>query len=128
MDSSGKNIKKLTGSTEYQDWNPVWLPDGQHIVFSRRAYNKKTLKDNGPGELYIINVESGLARSITFTSDDELLALPSPTGKEFIIVVHTEENGTQISKYYTASWDGEVLGRLSPFPYTAHVPAWRPSP
>jgi len=121
MDSDGKNVRALAADPAYYDWSPHWMPDGVHVVFSRHVKGE-TVDDNGPGEIYMVNVNAGDLRVLTFTSSDETGAVPSPNGDLFLI----ERWEDDTDKIYLASWDRERLGRAE-FIVEGYSPAWAPT-
>lgn len=120
MDSVGNNVRPLTNEPAFYDMYPYVLPDGLHVVFSRHA-KAAELNNNGAGELYLLNINSGELRALTFTSSDEVMARPSPNGDQFLIV-RREGNRNNI---YLASWNGRQLGEPV-FIVAGNVPAWNP--
>jgi len=122
-DRNGNSVRSVTNETYYYDWNPFWMPDGQHIVFSRHVKGN-TVGENGPGEIYIASLETGTLTPLTFTSADESAAIPSPGGDQFLIVSKKKDEDSY--KMYLANWDGDLLGELA-FIAETDWALWRPS-
>ncbi|HID84961.1 MAG TPA: S9 family peptidase [Anaerolineales bacterium] len=66
---SGK-ARQLTQGEQYEEWDPAWSPDGQHIVF---CSNRQPDPDRDPEaiDLYLIPAQGG-----------EMQRLPAPVGQK----------------------------------------------
>ena len=124
MNSDGTNLHSITNESQYYDQLPSWMPDGNHIVFRRRA-RKQTGGDFGPSDIYMVNLSTKNAVPLTFSSTFESYAVPSPTGDQFLIVVY-EEDGNKWA-LYLANWDGKQLSEFTRIS-EGFSGAWRPSP
>lgn len=122
MDSDGKNVQSIADDPRYYDWFPYWMPDGGHIVFSRRVKGE-TFDQNGPGEIYMADLKTGAVEPLTFSSANENVAIPSPNGQQFLIGI--DEDGTDV--IYLANWDGEALSELTRIAESSYS-IWRPRP
>jgi Tol biopolymer transport system component len=122
INADGTKPSPLTNEPRYFDFNPIWMPDGIHILFSRRLKGN-SFRENGPGEIYQLNLETGEMRALTFSSSDERWAAPSPTGDQILIFIYDKDEMKR--SYFLANVDGELLSELSPLPDINQV-AWRP--
>jgi Tol biopolymer transport system component len=75
------NARNLTNSTEVDEYQPVWSPDGESIVYvgvEALEYAQSTIQ-----EIYVVNVESGQIQQLTNTKDEnEAFPIWSPDGKK----------------------------------------------
>lgn len=123
-DTQGNNLELIASESEYYDMYPQWMPDGEWLLFSRHAKGE-TFNDNGPGDIYMVNVYTEELRRVTFTPEDEVVAIPSPDGESLLIVRENPDDTSASNLIYIASWNGFSLGATE-FLVEGFIPAWRP--
>ena len=104
MDADGTNVRRLT-TTEAGtgSWQPVWSPDGSHIVFASDR--------SGNSELYVISTGGEHARRLTRTPDKEKTPAWSPNGKRIAFVSQSNAEKKSFS-LCTMDVDGSNVRRL----------------
>ena len=58
MNADGRNPQPLS----VQGWNPVWSPDGKHLVY--------TTRDAGSNDLWVVDADGSNARALVATTRD----------------------------------------------------------
>lgn len=126
-DAAGGNVRQLTRESKFYDWLPYWMPDGQNVVFIRSVLKNRDEDEFelGPGEIYMVNATTQVATAITFTARNEVVAIPSPDGSQFLVEIYDEED--EKSKIYIAEWNGQSLDNFK-YITTGFNLDWRPDP
>lgn len=124
MDSNGKNIQKITTESDGYDTTPYWMPNSEHIIFAR-AQKGQSANDNGPRNIFILNLSTENIYGLTFTSRSENWPSASSNGNQITYRVWDEEE--EVRRLYIADWDGEDLGAPT-FITNASIAAFRPQP
>jgi Tol biopolymer transport system component len=72
-DRDGRNAQQLTSFNGRRGGTPTWSPDGQEIAYD--------LRDNAPGDIYVIPARGGAHRQITDHPLDDLTPTWSRDGR-----------------------------------------------
>ena len=88
--ANGTNIKRLTVHEAY-DAYPLWSTDGKSIAFQSNRY--------GNNDIFVIPVEGGLSKRLTYASSDDKLTDFTKNGE---ILFNTKRNFNQIE------WEPEI--------------------
>ena len=88
--ANGTNIKRLTVHEAY-DAYPMWSTDGKSIAFQSNRY--------GNNDIFVIPVEGGLSKRLTYASSDDKLTDFTKNGE---ILFNTKRNFNQIE------WEPEI--------------------
>ncbi|CAM0137118.1 hypothetical protein VKS41_008282 [Umbelopsis sp. WA50703] len=101
--TSGGNGRQLT-SGEYHDWQPLWSPDGQHILFlSDRQERAKT------ANLYLLSLQGGEPIPLTKLKKDVISPAWSPNGR-YVAFASVNEASDEDKKKEEDKDDAEVEG------------------
>lgn len=104
MDGSG--LYKVAG-TDSETLLGGWLPDGQHLLVSRRNYKKAML-------LQALDIHGGKTKDLfSFSSASATAALPSPDGKK--VLFDDGIFGTQQQGIFVANPDGSERHLIASF-------------
>jgi len=73
MDADGMNPRRVG-----YGFNPVWLPDNEHIVYSNwhDSYVTRQRQIRYNHQLYIVNIETGIIHILEYDSDEYTLIFP----------------------------------------------------
>lgn len=116
----GTDEVRLT-TTDGNEANPIWCPDGQHILFSRS--DDKSM--NGY-EIYRMKTDGTELTRLTNNNSYDGYPKLSPDGKQ--IAFNSDLPGSKHYEIYLMNSDGTNLRRLTNYPEgkTAINPDWRP--
>ena len=120
MNANGSNPRRITFN-RLPEKGPAWSPDGKHIVFWRSAPVTVVGDPLPPGDLWILNLETGAERNLTksrFVDEDE--PQWSPDGRR--IAFHSDAREAGNFDIYTVGPAGHELRRLT------HTPAFDSDP
>lgn len=101
--------------------NPQISPDGNHVVFSRRGFNKMT--DRRTSSLWIINSDGSGHRKLTSRTGGEGSAIWSPSGDRIAFTSSEEGHGSEIFIYWLESG---VTARITQLENSPGGLAWSP--
>jgi Tol biopolymer transport system component len=76
VDGSGE--QQLTADGEVVNWAPYWLPGGRSVVFTTSLHGHRNY------EVYLLNIESGDLRRVTFSPRFDGLPVISPDGRRMM--------------------------------------------
>ncbi|NND52819.1 MAG: S9 family peptidase [Flavobacteriaceae bacterium] len=93
--------------------DPQISPDGTQIVYRRNGFD--VMKDNGKGNLWIINSDGSSHRKLTSREVSESQARWSPDGKRIAFVSSTDE-GAELYMYWVESGQFAKLSQLEKSP------------
>jgi TolB protein len=116
MNLKSKKVTRLTNNMA-DDYDPTFSPNGQQIVF-------KSTRDDGHGDIFIMNVDGSDQRNITATRPDteEWDPVFNLDGEKILFVVR--ENGDNTTdEIYSMNRDGSNLVRLT----NNNVSDWYPA-
>jgi Tol biopolymer transport system component len=120
MDATGGALTNLTRSTNVQDLDPAWSPDGSTIAFARRV--RQTRKP----DLFLMNANGRNRIRLTTTQVAERNPAWSPNGRLIAFSGRTSPSGPFRIFVLTAAGSGRrQLTRQPAGTYDAN-PAWSP--
>lgn len=117
----GTNETRLT-TTDGDEANPIWCPDGQNILFSRS--DDKSMKGY---EIYRIKIDGTELTRLTNNDSYDSYPKLSPDGKQIAFTSDLSAPGHY--EVYIMNYDGTDIRRLTVNPErkTAINPDWRPA-
>ncbi|GAB5410289.1 MAG: S9 family peptidase [Balneolaceae bacterium] len=101
--------------------NPQISPDGKHVVYNRRGFNKMT--DRRTSSLWIINSDGSGHRKLTSRTGGEGTAVWSPSGDRIAFTSSEEGQGSEIFIYWLESG---VTARITQLENSPGGLAWSP--
>ena len=93
--ADGTGLKRITFSGDFRSYNPIWSPDGKHIVY---YFEKGDRKD----QLYVMKPDGSGAKNITNDAFNNIF--PGWIDKNRIIYGQGSSDGT--TKVFTINFDG----------------------
>jgi TolB protein len=111
--ADGTGTRRVT-STDEDDGNPTWSPDGRTIAFDRGA----------AGDIYVVNADGTGVDAIADELAAETQPAWSPDGRWIAFVKRTP--GTPIQELWLMRPDGSGQRRLTDFRRVVGDPAWSP--
>ncbi len=113
-DANGENLRQLTHTSGLINTFPVWSPDGGRIAFvSTRS---------GQQEIYVVDVQSGAERRLTYNPVSATNPVWSPDGQNIAFMSFAGGNRS----IWIVNADGSQLYRLRTSTPEAISPAWSP--
>ena len=113
MDADGSHQRRITFN-QLPEKNPSWSPDGKHLVFWRSARITTVGDELPPGDLWIVNLETGQTRSLfKKPMSDEDVPQWSPDGGRIAFDSAGEFGGEFVVDIYTIRPDGRDLRLLT---------------
>ncbi|HEU5171752.1 MAG TPA: Ig-like domain-containing protein [Gemmatimonadales bacterium] len=100
MNADGTDVRRLT-TARGNDGEPVWTPDGRHLVFS-------STRDGAP-QLYVVPADSGEARPLTAATGGNQSPAVAPDGRT-VAFVSLRDGGPRI---YRIGLDGQGEARVT---------------
>lgn len=119
-DIDGANETQIT-YTDTLEWNPIWCPDGQYILFSR------SISENLNGfDIYKMKLDGTELTQLTNNNSYDSYPKLSPDGS--MIAFHSDLPSQEHYEVYIMNADGTNIRRLTnnPANITAINPDWRP--
>jgi dipeptidyl aminopeptidase/acylaminoacyl peptidase len=101
--------------------NPQISPDGKHIVYNRRGFNKMT--DRRTSSLWIINSDGSGHQKLTSRTSGEGNAIWSPDGDRIAYTSSEEGHGSEIFIYW---FESGVTARITQLESSPGGLAWSP--
>jgi len=101
-------------TTDGQDQNPAWSPDGQHIAFQSQR--------DGHWQIYIMNADGTNQHQLFTTSSNDTAPTWSPDGGHLAFVSDRDGN----PEIYSANADGTSQTRLTNNSVADDAPNWSP--
>lgn len=111
MGVNGNNHVRLTNNS-FEDWRPVWSPDGTRIAFHSTR--------DGNVEIYVMNSDGSNQTRLTSNSYDDLKPTWSPDGRQIAFSSNRDGN----YEIYTMNADGSSQVRLTNNAYEDIDPSW----
>ncbi len=87
IDANGRNERQITSHSETVNWAPYWLPGGKSVVFTTSLHGHYNY------EVYLMNIETGEHRRITFSPGFDGLPVISPDGRRMMWTSQRGESG-----------------------------------
>lgn len=112
-DTAGGNLKQLTRETQASFLSPVWTPDGEYVIVSRRT------PAGGSHELWMYHVKGGTGVQVTRSRTQPVAPGPPAPGSR---ATSRRDLGVAVSP------DGKYLyyaRRTGEFSYNMELPAWQ---
>jgi len=110
-DLATKEIKNLTDD-DYAEKSPSWLPDGQHLVFSRAKYSCGEPVGQGVWDIYMSDTTGNkmiIVPEVGYQTSVSWIPVPSlKIGKQYI----TTELGANLNLRSNPSLNGKILTKL----------------
>ncbi len=78
IDADGRGECQLTAHCDVVNWAPFWLPGGRSVVFTTSLHGHYNY------EVYLLNIESGRHRRVTFSPRFDGLPVVSPDGRKMM--------------------------------------------
>lgn len=113
INSNGTGAIALTSNTVLDD-DPVWSPDGSHILFSSER--------DGDREIYAMDANGSSPVRITNTAGTDERPAWAPDGNRIAFVSNRDGN----AEIYVMNADGTGQTRLTDSPWEDTDPAWSP--
>ena len=111
FDLNTRKIKDIT-HTDYAERSASWLPDGQHLVFSRGTYRCGEAVGEGIWDIYISDISGDEQLVVPNVGDQASVSwLPTPSleiGKQYVVT----ELGANLNLRMEPSLSGKVLEKL----------------
>ncbi|HWL95188.1 MAG TPA: hypothetical protein VNT79_16835 [Phycisphaerae bacterium] len=78
IDADGRNERQLTSHGDKVNWAPFWLPNGKSLVFTTSLHGHQNY------EVYLLNIEVGAYRRVTYSPRFDGLPVVSPDGRRMM--------------------------------------------
>ncbi|MBI2146358.1 PD40 domain-containing protein [Candidatus Woesearchaeota archaeon] len=99
------NRARLTTSTTYTNYNPVFSPDGRKIVFVSTR--------DGNNEIYVMNADGGNQINITNNPANDEYPTWSPNGQKIMFTTDRDERRGLNTEIYVMNTDGTGLFNIT---------------
>ena len=100
MDSTGKNVTKMTDNFPWDDSWPHWSPVSQKVVFTSD-------RDGGADEIYLLDAQTGIQRRLTTSSYRAAYPKWSPNGSQ---IAYLSAQSHKIPPNTMAIWRAKADG------------------
>jgi Tol biopolymer transport system component len=78
INADGTGERQLTRDSDVVNWAPYWLPGGRSVVFTTSIHGHRNY------EVYLLNIETGRHRRVTFSHRFDGLPVISPDGRRMM--------------------------------------------
>ncbi|NJP06644.1 MAG: hypothetical protein HC837_13945 [Chloroflexaceae bacterium] len=123
MQANGTNLVNITNNP-WDDWHPVWSPDGRRIAFISNRDGQ-----NEHNDIYIMNSDGSEMRMLTNNEPGTFFNSPdwSPDGTRLAFGLGQAQAGVETFDIYVMTLDGAELINLTrdPTSFNGH-PTWSP--